>query len=396
MKILAVSTWFPYPPDNGSKTRTYHLLRHLGERHTLDLLALRQSDDDLRRLSEAARFCRRINTHPEPQFEPCGIGSAAAFLSPVPRYFRAHHSPGLEAQLREWTECESYDAIIAVTLGAAPYVAVLDTSARKVLDEHNVESQVIKRQARAERAFWKRFRYLPTWVKAERYERMLAVRFHAAAVVSDQERVLFRTLMRNGYPPAAVIPNGVDPALLAYGGVARESGVLLFTGALGYGPNRDAAECLCREVLPLVRRHVPGARVRITGRAADADRKAFGGIPAVEMTGYVDDIRPAIASASVLVAPFRLGGGTRLKILEAMALGTPVVSTPIGAEGIPVSSGKEILLADTPAECAEGVVRVLSDRGLADRLARNARELVRERFQWPAIAAQFERLVTGA
>ncbi len=396
MKILAVSTWFPYPPDNGSKMRAYHLLRHLGERHRLDLLAMRQSDDDLIHLDRVRAFCRRVNTYREPEFRPSGLGGIAAFFSPVPRYFQAHHSPGLDAELREWSWGEQYDAIIAVTLGAAPYVAPLRTFARKILDEHNVESQVIKRRSREERSLLTRLRYLPTWVKAESYERMLASRFDAVSVVSEQEQDLFRALLRGGKPISAVIPNGIDPALLEYHGTARESDLLIFTGALSYGPNRDAAECLCRDILPLVRRHVPRAKLRITGRVSDADREAFASLDsAVELTGYVDDVRPCIASASVMVAPMRLGGGTRLKILEAMGLGTPVVTTRMGAEGIPVTDGRDILLADTPEEMAGAVIRILRDPATAEEIGRNARELVRERFQWPAIAAEFERLVCG-
>ena len=237
---------------------------------------------------------------------------------------------------------------------------------------------------------------IPTRVKAERYERLLAARFDAVSVVSEQERALFRNLTRNGPTPAMVIPNGIDTGLLDFNGVPRENNLLAFTGALSYGPNRDAALCLCREVLPLVRRHVPEARVRITGRASDADRELFGASNMmVELTGYVDDIRPMIASASALVAPLRFGGGTRLKILEAMGLGTPVVTTPMGAEGIDVSNGRDILLGETAEEIADAAMRLLTDPEFSSEIARNARELVRKRYQWPAIAADFERMVTG-
>lgn len=394
MKILAVSTWFPYPPDNGSKMRSYHLLKHLGERHTLDLLALRQSDDDLRHLGVLG-FCRRVNTYLEPEFEPSGLRSFAGLFSPTPRYFQAHHSPGLAAELREWIANERYDAVVAVTLGSAPYVAPLDTSARKVLDEHNVECQVIRRQACEEQSAVRKLRHIPTWLKAESYERRLAARFDAVGVVSEQESSLFRSLVRGEQPPAEVIPNGVDPGLLDFAGAEKEHDLLAFTGALSYDANRDAAVRLCREVLPLVRGQIPEARVWLTGRATDTDRREFGAIPGVEMTGYVDDIRPVVASASVLVTPLRYGGGTRLKILEAMALGTPVVSTPMGAEGIAVGDGREIMLANTVDGLADAVVRLLKDPDLAAEIAARAREMVRDRYQWPAIAAEFEKLVVG-
>jgi len=397
MKVLAVSTWFPYPPDNGSKARTYHLLRHVGMNHDVDLLALTQSDDDLRFLGDVRQFCRRVASFPEPAFRPSGVRSLAAFFSPVPRYFQSHHCPELEIALGDWARAEDYDVVLAASLGAAPYVAKLDMPVRRILDEHNIESQVIKRQWLEEKSLWRRLRRLPTWIKAQRFEAALASRFHVVTVVSERERHLFEALLPNGRGPRAkVIPNGADPCLLDYECPTKEHGVLVFTGALGYLPNYGAALHLWRDILPLVRRYVPEARVRITGRAAGVDTSEFEAAPGVELTGYVDDIRPVVASASALVVPIRLGGGTRLKILEAMALGTPVVSTRVGAEGISVADGDDILLGETAAEMANRVVRILTSPELAAKIAGNARALVRERYQWPAIAAQFERVLSGA
>lgn len=394
MKILAVSTWFPLPPNNGSRIRVYNLLSRIGAKHTLDLIAMSQHERDMDYLCEVQEFCRRVAVLPEPQFRPKAIISWPGFLSPTPRYFRAHHSPEMESLAKSWTGLERYDVVLAVTLGAAPYVAKLDAPF-KVLDQHNVESQVIKRRWRNERSLFRRLRYAPTWMKAERHERLLGKRFDAITVVSEHEQELMDRLLKNGhFRKICVIPNGVDSRFFDYRRQAQEHGLLVFTGALTYQPNFDAAVTLCREILPAVRARFPHARVRITGSLEGVEISDIERIPGVEFTGYVEDIRPIVASASVLVVPLRLGGGTRLKILEAMALGTPVVSTPIGAEGLEVADGIHILLGETTAEMVEQISRVLADRRLAARISRNAQALVKERYQWPAIAEKFEEVLT--
>ena len=393
MKILVISTWFPFPPDNGSKARTYNLLRHLGARHTLDLLALSQSERDTNYLDEVRQFCRRIALFPEPKFHPRKLRSYLGFFSPTPRYFQAHHCRELESLSTIWTQEESYNVVLAVTLGAGPYAAKLDVPFR-VLDQHNIESQVIKRECRNGRSILRRLRYAPTWIKAEGFERAVARRFDAITVVSEQERGLMEGLLGDGHgKEICVVPNGIDPGLLEYQPPMREEAVLLFTGALTYKPNYDAAVRLCEDILPAVRTRFPHARLRITGGFEGVDVSGLADTPGVELTGYVEDIRPVVASASVLVVPLHFGGGTRLKILEAMALGTPVVSTPIGAEGLEVQDGVHILLGETTTELADRTSRVLADPDWAVKIAGNARELVKEHYQWPMIAGRFERVL---
>ena len=400
MKILAISTWFPYPPDNGSKARAYNLLRHIGAHHSLDMIAMCQSKKDLSHMDEVQAFCRRVAVFPEPQFVPQRVSTWSGFFSPTPRYFLEHHSAQLEAATDQWSQEEEYDAAVAVTLGSAPYAAKA-SAPFKVLDQHNVEYQVIRRQCRAERSVLKRIRYTPTWMKAAKFERSLASEFDAIAVVSASEQALMEDLLSNGSTSRlthhssliTVIPNGVDPALLDYH-APKKQGTLIFTGALSYRPNYDAVLALCNHILPIVRRQFPEVRLRVTGRNDGVDMKQFPVDPQVEFTGYVEDIRPVVASASALVAPLKFGGGTRLKILEAMALGTPVVSTPTGAEGIDAENGVHLLLGESADDLAAQTAKILSDPEFGEWIAKNARELVRARYQWPAIAEDFERMIS--
>lgn len=406
MKILAISTWFPYPPDNGSKTRAYNLLRHLGRGHDLDIIAMSQSRKDLDYMGEVRAFSRRAAVFPEPSFNPGRVSSWSGFLSPVPRYFREHHSAQLEAMTSKWSEEEDYDAAVAVTLGSAPYAAKAK-ALFKILDHHNVEYQVIRRQCQVERSLLRRLRYTPTWIKAAKFEKAVTGLFDAIAVVSSCERTLMEdllphsslitnrsSLLTHHSSRITVVPNGVDPGLLEFNAPKKQN-TLVFTGALSYRPNYDAALVLCRDILPAIRRQFPDVRLRITGRNDGVDMTKFPSDRGIEFTGYVDDIRPVVASASALVVPLRFGGGTRLKILEAMALGTPVVSTRMGAEGLETEDGVHMLLGESSGDLVSQTARILSDPEFGEWIAKNARALVREKYQWPAIAEGFERLISS-
>lgn len=396
MKILAVSTWFPFPPDNGSRARTYHLLRGLASNHTVDLLALSQSHHDIAQLSHIKQFFRRVQMFPEPRFIPSDPRSIIAFFSVMPRYFRIHHCPQMESAVRHWLADETYDATLAITLGAAPYVARLDVPFR-VLDEHNVESQVIRRQLANATSALRRLRLLGTCMKSEMFERNLASSFDAIAVVSDSERTLMQNVLRNGsLATIHVVPNGVQPELLEYRNQTRERDVIVFTGSVTYQPNMDAAMRLAFGIVPILQRAIPRLRVRVTGGYDGVNIERLAAVPGVEFTGYVADIRPMVASALALVVPLRYGGGTRVKILEAMALGTPVVSTAVGAEGLDVTDGENILLGESDEELAQHTLRLYLDPALAERISLNARRLVAERYCWPTIAREFESIFTGA
>jgi glycosyltransferase involved in cell wall biosynthesis len=231
-------------------------------------------------------------------------------------------------------------------------------------------------------------------MKAARFEALLASRFELVTVVSEVEKGLMERLLDGDGPPEiAVVPNGADPGLLRYAIPPKRHGALVFTGALTYQPNHDAVMRLCREILPVLRTRFPDATLDVTGRNDGADVSSFADVPGIHFTGYLDDIRHEVASACALVAPFRYGGGTRLKLLEAMALGTPVVTTPMGAEGLEARDGVHILLGDSSSELADRTSSLLADPSYAARIAENARELVREKYLWPDLADDFERAI---
>jgi len=196
-----------------------------------------------------------------------------------------------------------------------------------------------------------------------------------------------------GYDALAVVPNGVDLEANSGDFGAPEPDTLIYSGALTYGANFDAMEFFLHDIFPLVKARCPNTNLRITGRydGVPTERLPLGN--GTELTGYLDDIRPAVAQSWGCVVPLQVGGGTRLKILEAMALGTPVISTSKGAEGLKTTHEENILIADDPEDFAQAVLRLLKDENLRARLSANGRRLVEEQYSWETSARQLERLL---
>jgi glycosyltransferase involved in cell wall biosynthesis len=193
-----------------------------------------------------------------------------------------------------------------------------------------------------------------------------------------------------------VVPTGVDTAYFAeVGGPARPRH-MVFTGSMDWLPNEDGMVYFVRDVLPLIRRHEPTATLSIVGRAPTPAIARLASEEGVEVTGRVDDVRPHMAAGAVYIVPLRIGGGTRLKIFEAMAMGKPVVSTTIGAEGLPVTPGADVVIADTAETFADAVVRLFRDDAERRRIGAAAKRLVAERYDWSAVFGHLEEALEGA
>jgi glycosyltransferase involved in cell wall biosynthesis len=245
----------------------------------------------------------------------------------------------------------------------------------------------------------KRLRHSLTNLKLSAFLSGFLPNFCACTVVSPGERSLLE--QTTGYNRVEVLPNGVDVASYQgeFAAPAEAHGFpyLVYTGSFRYPPNYDAMRWFTGEVLPLVLARTPELRLLITGDHAGLPLPEIeapdGGGRAVRLTGFVPDVRPYVAAAAASLAPLRSGGGTRLKILEAMALRTPVIATSKGAEGLAVVPGKHLLVADTPQDYAAAVVRLLAEPALAAELADNAYALVRERYDWQALMPSFLAMV---
>jgi glycosyltransferase involved in cell wall biosynthesis len=384
MRILFLSTWFPYPPSNGSKQRVFNLLRGLAVRHEVTLLSFAdwpQADPGAPALTA---LCRRIETV---TLKPLARHSWRGYLRSAPRWIIDTYSEAMVQRICAALQAQRYDVVIASQLLAASYVHCC--GGLPALYEE-VELGVLHAQFARAPSLLQRGRYGLTWLKHRYYLARLLQSFRACTVVSEHERQLLARIAPQ-HPPITVIPNAIN--LGDYEGVHEtpHPNRIIFAGSFGYFANYDAMCWFLRAVYPLIRTRVSDVQLIITGDAANRAVPA----PNVTYTGYVEDVRPLVASSWTSVAPIRVGGGTRVKILEAMALGTPVVATSKGAQGLDVRHGVHLLIADTPHAFAENVLHLLADRELRLKLTRNARNLVEARYNWTVVGRQFEELVAA-
>ena len=388
MKILFVSAWFPFPPNNGSKIRTYNIMKELSRDNDVYLASLLQDDSNP---AAAEPFCELLATHKLTWFDPTSSGSVKDFLSKRPRSVTDEFIPAMKEDVRKIVADIKPDVIAAVTMGAAEYIP-FDAGVPVILDNHNCEFAVLRRNALKHKSPVKRLRYLLGAEKYRRYEVDFCRKCAAIAAVSESDKGM---LAKAGVlsDRIFVVPNAVDTEY--YEGVKRQpdKNLLLYNGALTYRANRDAALYFAKGIYPLIAEKMPEAVLEITGKTEGVNLEGIKDRPGIRLTGYVDDIREELAKAAVCVVPLREGGGSRLKILEAMAAGVPVVSTSVGAEGIEVTRGKNILIADTPKDFAEAVISLTNNDTLADNLAKAAKEFVSTNYSRKRLGDGFAGII---
>jgi len=395
MRILWLKSDLLLPLDKGGKLRTWHLLRHLARRHDITYLAFAAPDepranvDGMREVARAVHVVRR--TDPPKGSIRFYVDALLHLLDPLPYAAGKYRSPAFAARIESLLRESEFDLIVCDFLVPAvnlprrlPCPAVLFT--------HNVESEIWRRHAETQSGFVRRLLYRTQHRRMVRFERRTIARFDGVLAVSAADRDTIERL----YPgaarePAAVIPTGVDTEFFAPAPSAAESRSLVFTGSMDWLPNEDAMLHFCRDVLPLIREKEPAATLAIVGRAPTPAVARLARSAGVTVTGRVDDVRPHVRDAAVYVVPLRIGGGTRLKIFEAMAMGKAIVSTAVGAEGLPVADGEHLLLADEPHAFADAVVRLLRDIDKRRSLETAARRLMVERYDWSAVAGDLDR-----
>jgi glycosyltransferase involved in cell wall biosynthesis len=260
-----------------------------------------------------------------------------------------------------------------------------------VVTHHNVESQLLERRSVGEAAGWRRHYFRLQAERLRRAEAEWMPRVALNVVVSSEDERVFRAIAPGA--SYAVVPNGVDVDYFRPQPGPTEGCV--FVGGTTWHPNRDALHWFAAEILPRLRARGEQGPVTWVGRVTDEERHAFDGVDGLHLTGYVDDIRPYLARATCFIAPLRFGGGTRLKLLDAWAMGKAIVSTNPGAEGLGGIDGQDLLLADEPEAFTDAVVKVLRDRGLAERLGAGGRAAVEARFSWAVIGRRMSDLYRG-
>jgi glycosyltransferase involved in cell wall biosynthesis len=393
MQVLFLSYWYPEPPDNGSKLRINNLIRALCTKHTLDLLSFSQSETAPLE-GDMGQMCRKASWIPTRPYNQKSLKAMIGFLAPEPRSVIDTYSPLMKHAVNHAVAEQRYDLIITSQIGMLPYTPD-DARAIKLLEEVEVGTiyDAYKRAINPQT----RLRAWLTWIKMKHYVAQAILRFSACTVVSETEKSLLK-LVSPEYKSIFLVPNGVDTNQFRPTNNRPNPESLVYNGALTYQANFDAMDYFVNQIFPTVLKNFPSTILSITGSTEGVDLRHLQKQPQVELTGYLDDIRPVVTNAWACVVPLRQGGGTRLKILEAMALGTPVISTSKGAQGLDVRNAENILIADTPIEFADQVVRLLENPGLRQFLSVNGRKLVESRYSWDMIGDQFvdllENLVT--
>jgi polysaccharide biosynthesis protein PslH len=386
MRILFLSRWYPFPPNNGSKLRIYNLLRGLSTKHEISLLSFVDQSDSEQDAHEIRSICQDVKVVKYKPYRPNSLQAYLGYFSSTPRSVVDNYSEDMQKHIKREIESGVYDLVIASQLPMARYCQGLHRT--PVLLEE-VEVGVLFDQFTQAASTWRRFRYGLTWYKFRRYLANLLRSSAACTVVSDTEKRLVTQNIRCKLP-IEVIPNCIS--LSDYQGIAigPQPNTLIYTGSFRYSANYEAMIWFVSEILPLIQAEIADVKLVITGDHAYLPLPITNG---VTLTGFVEDIRPFIAHSAVSIAPIRVGGGTRLKILEAMALRTPVVSTAKGAEGLNVTDDRDILIADSPDEYANAVCRLLREPALRNKLIENAYQLVAEKYNWIVVLPQFLDLI---
>ncbi len=384
MKILFVSSRFPYPPIRGDQVRAYHFLRLLRPRHEVTLVTpiARPVDSGVQEI--LIRICKRWIAVP---FHPWkGFVNLLSFpFSALPLQVLYFCPPILCRTVQKLIQEDSYDLLHVQLARMAPVVEnVMDVP--RVIDFIDALSLNMRRRAKQERWPLKWLFHLEAQRMA-RYERDLVFSFNQQVVSSPMDKKAM-----GDFETIHVVPNGVDLDDFPYNEDGRADKLIIFTGRMGYFPNAEAAVYFATKVFPLVRQYVPDARFLIIGADPPKFVQSLAKLPGVEVTGYVPRIQDYLARATVAVAPMQAGTGIQNKVLEAMASGVPIVVTPYALSGVEAISGEHLLVAEDAEGLAEQVVRLLKEPALCRRLARNARRLVEEKYTWERSVAMLEEV----
>ncbi|NLN75565.1 MAG: glycosyltransferase [Armatimonadetes bacterium] len=384
MKILFLSAWFPYPPDNGARIRAYNLIKGLAQENEVYLISLLQEDSNEENSRYLDNICEVVSLHNSHWFKPGGIKSLLGLFSSAPRSVVCTYDSRVTQAVLGAIDRIRPDVLIVSSLGMAHYVPG-NLSVPSILDQHNCEYAVMKRAADKLPNGWNRWRAAAGWKKSARWEARMCKKFDVVTAVSEQDRQLMLQAAPN-LLNLHILPNGVDTALYQPEQWSPEPKTLIYNGALTYSANLDAIKYYITDIYP----HLAdtGITLRVTGRHSGIDLQGVEKCPGVELIGYVDDIRDVLKKSAACVVPLREGGGSRLKILEAMAAGVPVISTAMGSEGIEATPGTHIITADSPKDFALAIKRVLGDQSLARSLSSNARLFVEQRYDWSTISTR--------
>ena len=398
MKILWTSPNLLHPTTKGGQIRTLEMMRVLRQRHEIHYVTFTDADPDTAEgLKRSTEYCSRLFTLPRqlvskrsPRF---ALQLAAGVMSDLPIAIRRYDSNAMRAKVGELLAGGGYDRAVCDFLVSSRYFPDLR---RCLFFPHNVETLIWQRHAQTASDAVRRWYFRGQAAKMFRYERSVARQAGHIVAVSEKEAGLFCTMF--GARRAGSVDTGVNLDYFTPPDSAPDIPRfdLVFIGSMDYLPNIDGVSWFLREILPLIRRARPEVTVAIAGRGPSSEIQSLAAAAGVTITGTVPDVRPYLWGSRLSIVPLRIGGGTRLKVYEAMGARSPVVSTTIGAEGLAIHPPQDIRLADTAEDFSAQVVELLEQPETRERIAAAAWEMVNQRFTWAAVAKGFERILEEA
>lgn len=389
MKILYLCHRIPYPPDKGDKIRAFHQIRALAERHEIDLFTLADDPADVQRGEPLRQYCRDV-TVVKLNARWARIRALPYLLTSTALTIPYFGSAELQRRVHQALTQRSYDRIFVYCSAMAQYVESVN-KIPMVVDLVDVDSNKWTQYAT-----FTKFPFSAVYSREGRtlagFERRVCERSAAVVVTTDREARLLRDISPDAR--VHVIPNGVDTEFFRAAPVAPQAANTIgFTGDMAYFPNQEAVIHFARNVLPLIRESVPDAGFLIVGRSPSPEVQALSGMPGVEVTGFVPDVRTHLSRMRVSVAPFSIAAGIQNKILEAMSYELPVVATSRASQGLTQAAAAGVEIADTPREMAAAIVRLLRNPEMAREKGRQSRRIVAGEYSWPQSLDQLVQLL---
>ncbi len=392
MKILWVKSDFLHPTTKGGHIRTLETLKRLHRRHEIHYVALDLAEQP-GGVECSSEYCTKA--YPIPHSAPqrgtpaFWLQVAAGLFEPLPLAVSRYRSDEMRRQIESLTRAEKFDSIVCDFLFPAPNMPDL---AACTLFQHNVEALIWKRHAENSSSPLRKLYFHGQYNRMQRYEGQVCRAVKNVIAVSDQDAQTMRSLY--GVARVAAVPTGVDIEHFAPPAESAPTTDLVFIGSMDWMPNIDGIQWFVEEVLPLIRKRRPDCSLTIAGRRPTPEiQRLANNNSRIQVTGTVSDIRPYLWNSAVSIVPLRIGGGTRLKIYEAMAARIPVVSTTIGAEGLDIRNAENIHIADSAPGFAERCLALLTDPAARQRMAGAAWDMVSSRYSWEVVSRRFEELL---
>ena len=399
VRILWLKTELLHPVDKGGKIRSYNMLKELKRNCHITYLTLDDGTADTNARELSSEYCDELVCIPHQHREKFTTGFYVELMlnlaSDLPYAIKKYESSAMREEIKKRVADKRFDVLVCDFLAPAANVPQ-DINCPRVLFQHNVEAMIWKRHYEVQKSAPKKAYLFRQWQKMQVFEAKMCPQFDCVVAVSCEDREMMEK--EYGVENIYDVPTGVDTAFFRPSGQrALKPHNLVFTGSMDWLPNEDAIRYFTEEIMPRIKQAVPGVTLTVVGRdpypsLVELSKRD----PSVIVTGRVEDVRPFMEEAAVYIVPLRIGGGTRLKIYEAMAMEKAIVSTTIGAEGLPVTEGEEIVLADTPESFADAVVRLLQQDSLASNIGKRAAARVRAEFGWDKVAESFATICERA